>query len=80
MGFLRTLIIIILIYYIWRFIFRYIILPLYQGYTTGAKNHNSQPFRRTGKEGETIINYKPDKKKIIDKDKGEYVDYEDIKD
>jgi hypothetical protein len=39
------------------------------------KMHDKQ---RKEREGEVTIRYRPDKTKIIEKDDGEYVDYEDI--
>ena len=36
--------------------------------------------RRREREGEVTIRYRPDKGKIVSKDKGEYVDYEELDD
>jgi hypothetical protein len=79
MGFLRTLIIILLIYYIWRIVFRYIILPLFQknSYATGNRQSHQRKARK--REGETTIDFATGKRKIIGKDKGEYIDYEESK-
>lgn len=79
MGFLRTLIIIILIYYIWRLIFRYIILPLLRKNSNAAGNQQSQKRKARKREGETTIDFATGKRKIVGKDKGEYVDYEESK-
>jgi hypothetical protein len=79
MGFLRTLVIIILIYYVWRLIFRYIIIPLLQKKSTAAGNQQSRQRKARKSEGKTTIDFPAGKKKIIGKDKGEYVDYEELK-
>ncbi len=79
MGFLRTLIIIILIYYVWKIVFRYIILPLLQksNYATGKQQ--SRQHKTTKREGKTTIDFAQGKRKIIGKDKGEYIDYEETR-
>lgn len=79
MGFLRTLIIILLIYYIWKIVFRYIILPLLQKNSYAAENQQSHQRKARKREGKTTIDFATGKKKIIGKDKGEYVDYEEYK-
>ena len=79
MGFLRTLIIIILIYYIWKVVFRYIIIPLFLKNNSVAGNQQARRHKTSKREGETTIDIVPDKRKIISKDKGEYVDYEEYK-
>ena len=79
MSFLRILIVIILVYYIWKIIFRYIILPLFQKNSSVAGNQQSRRYQSGKREGETTIDFIPDKKKIITKDKGEYIDYEEHK-
>ncbi|MFC2096446.1 hypothetical protein ACFLQ3_01955 [Bacteroidota bacterium] len=40
---------------------------------------NKQNQYKDKKEGDVTINTKPDKNKKIDKDKGDYVDYEEVK-
>ena len=77
MGFIRTLIIIILIYYIWRIIFRYIIIPLLRNNSYATGNQQAHQRKTRKKEGETTIDFATGKKKIISKDKGDYVDYEE---
>jgi hypothetical protein len=79
MGFIRTLLIIILMYYLWKILFRYIVIPLFQKNSKVAGNQKSGHYRATKKEGETTIDFIPDKKKIISKDNGEYIDYEEYK-
>ncbi|MBN2214477.1 MAG: hypothetical protein JW723_09550 [Bacteroidales bacterium] len=79
MGFLRTLLVIILIYYLWKILFRYVIIPLLRKSSNVTGNERSRQHKTTRRDGETTIDFIPDKKKIISKDKGEYVDYEEHK-
>jgi hypothetical protein len=79
MGFIRTLIIILLIYYIWKIIFRNIIVPFFLKNNHVTGNKQSHQYKNRKREGETTIDIVPDKRKIISKDKGEYVDYEESK-
>jgi hypothetical protein len=85
MGFLRILLILILLYYLVRIIMRYLVPLLFGSYVNRKMNDFSDPFSRhqktseRKKEGEVTVDYKPpeDKKR---KDRGEYIDYEEIKD
>ncbi|NEW79861.1 MAG: DUF4834 family protein [Gelidibacter sp.] len=88
MGFLRTLAIIVLIYYAIKFIGRYI-LPLFVGKIINnvekkmrdqQQEFNNQQQKTTGKVGETVIAKKPSEYKEGNKNIGDYVDYEEVKD
>lgn len=79
MGFIRLLLIIIVFYYVWKLVSRYILLPLLQGYFVNTGNNKGNRQHRAKKEGGTTININSQKKKIINSDNGEYVDYEEIK-
>lgn len=88
MGFLRTLAIIVIIYYAIKFIGRYI-LPLFVGKIINnvekkmrdqQQQFNNQEQKSTGKVGETVIAKKPSDYKEGNKNVGDYVDYEEIKD
>ncbi|MFO7674460.1 MAG: DUF4834 family protein [Lutibacter sp.] len=88
MGFLRTLAIIVIIYYAIKFIGRYI-LPLFVGKIINnvekkmrdqQQQFNNQQQKSTGKVGETVIAKKPSDYKEGNKDIGDYVDYEEVKD
>lgn len=88
MGFLRTLAIIVIIYYAIKFIGRYI-LPLFVGKIINnvekkmrdqQQQFNNQEQKSTGKVGETVIAKKPSDYKEGNKDIGDYVDYEEVKD
>lgn len=88
MGLLRTLAIIVIIYYAIKFIGRYI-LPLFVGkivnnvekkFREQQQRQQNQQDKTTGKVGETVIAKKPSDYKEGNKDVGDYVDYEEIKD
>ncbi len=79
MVFIRTLLVIILIYYLGKLFFRYIIFPLLQKSDNLSGDKQSRQYKSSRREGETTIDFIPDKKKIVSKDKGEYVDYEEHK-
>jgi uncharacterized protein involved in cysteine biosynthesis len=83
MGLLRTIAILVIIYYAFKFIGRYI-MPLFlkkmvdnvEKKMRGQQEYQHQ--KEQGKVGETIIDKKPLNKKESNKDVGDYVDYEDI--
>jgi uncharacterized protein involved in cysteine biosynthesis len=88
MGLLRTLAIIVIVYYGIKFIGRYI-LPLFVGKIIDnvekkmrdqQQQFNNQQQNTTGKVGETIIAKKPSDYKEGNKNIGDYVDYEEVKD
>jgi hypothetical protein len=78
MQLLRTLLIIIIIYYLAKLFARYV-LPLIARYfvkrTMNKFNESQQPKQK--KSGEVHVESKPDNKPVSDK-MGEYVDYEEI--
>ncbi|MCB0805767.1 MAG: hypothetical protein KDC05_08195 [Bacteroidales bacterium] len=79
MQLLRTILIIILVYYAVRLFFRYVV-PILARYFIRKTVENQQNERqKRHREGDMHIRYKPDKKDIPD-DLGEFVDYEEIKD
>ncbi|MHB1146652.1 MAG: DUF4834 family protein [Lutibacter sp.] len=88
MGLLRTLAIIVIVYYAIKFIGRYI-LPLFvskiidnveKKMRDQQQQFNNQQQDTTGKVGETIIAKKPSDYKEGNKNIGDYVDYEEVKD
>lgn len=88
MGLLRTLAIIVIIYYAIKFIGRYI-MPLFVGKIIDnvekkmrdqQQQFNNQQEKPTGKVGETVIAKKPSDYKEGNKNIGDYVDYEEVKD
>ena len=86
MGFLRTLLIILIVYYSFRFLAR-IFAPLLLKKVVGnmqakAKKHhqqkNQQSENSSTKEGETIIDKNPNSKTQGNNSVGEYVDFDEI--
>ena len=86
MGFLRTLLIILIFYHSFRFLAR-IFAPLLLKRVVGnmqakAKKQNQQKNQQTEnsstKEGETIIDKNPNSKTQGNNSVGEYVDFEEI--
>ena len=85
MGLLKTLAIIVIVYYIFKFIGRYIV-PLFLKRMVdnvekkyGRQQQYSQK-EENAKVGETVIDRKPPKTRESNKDVGDYVDYEEIND
>jgi hypothetical protein len=86
MAFIRTLIYIIIIYYVVRIIMRYLIPAMFGSYINKRMNdfaNASSGRQNTGKrkrEGEVTIEYNNQAEEKKDQDRGEYIDYEEIKD
>lgn len=84
MGLLRTIAIILIVYYVLKFISRYI-LPLFvQKIVKDVQKKYSEQQQNqykdtSGKVGETVIAKKTNEPKS-NKDVGDYVDYEEVKD
>ena len=82
MGLLKTLAIILIVYYVLKFISKFI-LPLFvkKMVENVQKKYNEQQQNQyndtSGKVGETVIAKKPNEPKS-NKDVGDYVDYEEI--
>lgn len=85
MGLIRTLAIIIIVYYAFKFIGRYI-LPLFVKHMVDnverkyKEQHQNQYQDEKEKVGETVIDIKPSKIKESNKNVGDYVDYEELND
>jgi len=83
MGFLRTILIIILVYYVLKFLGRILFPVLFQ---KAVRNFESKMRQEQGqgqpsdqvKEGETVIDRKPGPQRETNKNVGEYVDYEEV--
>ncbi|MFO7658073.1 MAG: hypothetical protein R6W78_13505 [Bacteroidales bacterium] len=81
MGFIRILLVIVIVYYLWSLVSRFVLMPLLQGYFGNAASGNRKKENPgNGKEGETFFSTSSPKKKYISRDKGEYVNFEEIKD
>jgi len=84
-GFLRMILIIMLVYYGIKFIGRYI-LPIFlkkmvnnfESKIKQQQGYQSPPEQ--AKEGETVIDKKPPLQKESNKKVGEYIDYEEVDD
>lgn len=74
-GLLRTILIIIGVYYLIRLLVWLFRKP---ERTDNRNGHQEKP--RGKKEGEVTIDYIPDKKKHIRKEDGDYVDFEEVDD
>ena len=86
MGLLRTLAILVISYYVFKFFGRYI-APIFlrkvmKNVEKKMKEQQQyqQPEGSKEKVGETVIEKKPSKIKQSKKDAGDYVDYEDVND
>ena len=83
MGFLRTILILILVYYVLKWLGRILFPVLFQ---KAVRNFESKMRQEQGqtqasdqvKEGETVIDRKPGPQRESNKNVGEYVDYEEI--
>ena len=77
MGFLRVLLIILIIFLVVRFLGR---LLFGWGISRMATKGNSHSHERSReREGDVHIKYKPEKDgKIIDKDDGDYIKFEEV--
>ncbi|NOR28644.1 MAG: DUF4834 domain-containing protein [Lutibacter sp.] len=85
MGLLRTIAIIIIIIYAFKFIGKYI-MPLFLRKMVNnvekkmREQQENQYKQETGNIGETSIDKKPQNEKETNKNVGDYVDFEDVKD
>ena len=83
MGFLRTILILILVYYVLKWLGRILFPVLFQ---KAVRNFEDKMREQQGqahatdqvKEGETVIDRKPGPQRESNKNVGEYVDYEEI--
>lgn len=73
----RFLLILFIIFFVIKIFTRYIL----RSYLKNVKQNfeNQQHQSNTKKEGDVTINTKPDQSKKIEKDEGDYVDFEEIK-
>ena len=83
MGFLRTILILILVYYALKWLGRILFPVLFQKAVRNFENKMRQEQGQTNtsdqvKEGETVIDRKPGPQRETNKNVGEYVDYEEI--
>lgn len=77
-GFVRTILIILAIYYVVKFFIKYIAPVLLVNYVqkkTGQQYTKQEPKQ---KEGTTTIEKTPQSKTTVNNNIGEYVDYEEV--
>jgi hypothetical protein len=73
----RFLLILVLIFFIVKFFAQFFLKVFLNKMQNNGGNQQSQYNQK--KEGEVTINTKPNQGKKIDKDEGDYIDYEEIK-
>ncbi len=82
MNLLRTLLIILIVYYAFRFLARlfapYLMKKAVEKMQQKAQQQYGQQQTSQAKEGETIIDKKPNKNQQSKNSVGEYVDFEEI--
>ncbi len=78
MGLIRTILIILTIYYIFKFFMKYIAPALLVKYVQKKTGESYTQRPSSQKEGTTTIDKKPQNKKVINDNVGEYVDYEEV--
>jgi len=80
MGFLKFLLIVFIIFYVLMLLGRYFLkrfIARNSSQFSNAQTHNTK-YKKM-REGETFVEYKPQEKKQIPDDEGDYVDYEEVK-
>ena len=84
-GFIRIILLLVLFYYLTRIITRYLVPFLFGSYVNRKMNDfqgrssRQQKTHNRKKEGEVTVDYTPQEGNK-NKDRGEYVEYEEIKD
>lgn len=70
-SFIRTLIV---------FVILYLVIRWFSKFLTPKTNHNAQrnDNRKSSNEGDTTIRFNQKGEKIVDKNKGEYIDFEEV--
>ncbi len=82
-GFIRTLLILFLIYYLFRFIGRlvmpYLVSKFVNKMTNPNFNQQQYSARQNGEDGKVTIKKTVEHQKMASSDVGEYVDFEEVK-
>ena len=79
MGFIRFILILVLVYFLFKLLFTWVFGPFLRGYYSQGPQQNKDYGNSGKREGEVTIDFMPKNKKVVNKDKGEYIDYEEIK-
>ncbi|MFC2152578.1 hypothetical protein ACFLSE_08630 [Bacteroidota bacterium] len=77
MALVRFLLILFLIYFIVRIFTRYVLRSYFKKMQRNFENQQNSYSNK--KEGDVTINTDPNKGKKIEKEEGDYIDYEEIK-
>ena len=82
MGLLRTIAIILLVYYVFKFLTKlfapYLMKRMVNKMQQNAQNQQRNQQQPNVKEGETVIDRKPQNTNQSNNSVGEYVDYEEV--
>jgi len=84
LGFLRTILIILVVYYVFKFVMRLAFPLMMKKFMSKVERKfqeqqgQYQSQQPSTKVGETVIDKKPNASKKTNDDVGEYVDYEDV--
>lgn len=82
MGLIRTLAILVIIYYVFKFFSRYIapifLKKMMSNVEKKMRDQQNQSKEPDGKIGETVIDVKPKSDRQSNKNSGEYVDFEEL--
>lgn len=73
-GLFRTILIIVGVYYLVKFL-----MWMFRSPEKPKSSGSSQKNQQKKKEGEVTIDFKPNNKKHIRKDSGDYIDFEEVK-
>lgn len=77
MGLIRTLLILVVVYYLFRFLFR-VLLPLF-GFVQASRRAQQQDSPAQRPEGEVRVENRSNTQSTVRRDEGEYVDFEEIR-
>ncbi|MDO6737803.1 DUF4834 domain-containing protein [Wenyingzhuangia sp. 2_MG-2023] len=78
MGLIRTILIIMAIYYVAKFFMKYIAPVLLVKYVEKKTGQQQTKKETVTKEGTTTIDKKPQQNSTVSDNVGEYVDYEEV--
>lgn len=77
MALIKFVLILFVIFFLIRVFARYVLRSYVKNMQSNFNDRQNQQSQK--KEGDVTINTKPQKEKKIDRDEGDYVDYEEIK-
>ena len=80
MRVIRIILIVVLVYYLAKWITSLIYPYLFKKYQKDQQSQYNNTRNKKKKEGEVTIDYTPKNDKQFDKDSGDYIDYEEVSD